>query len=119
MRSAKCNESIYFVLSVKLRQEIALPQTLLNALFSMQIIFITFFRKSIERNFQWQHTFVIFFTETIHLTVYIFCFPLLQEAEISFITSLQYASLLWSQTVVISKYNFIIVALNGISMHNW
>ena len=60
LRSAKYNEIIYFVLSVKLWDEIGLPQTLLNALFSLQIFFIYFLRKSLQLNFQWQHPLVIF-----------------------------------------------------------
>ena len=60
MRSAKYNEIIYFVLSVKLREEIGLPKTPQNALFSMQIVFCTFLRKNVEPNFKWQHTLVIF-----------------------------------------------------------
>ena len=43
--SVKYNEMIYFVLSVKLIEEIGLLKTPLNALFSMQIVFYSFLRK--------------------------------------------------------------------------
>ena len=45
LRSVKYNEIIYFVLSVKLREEIVLHQTPINARFYMQIIFSTFLKK--------------------------------------------------------------------------
>ena len=44
MSCAKCNEINYFVLSVKLREELCLPQTPLNTLFSMKIVFFMFLR---------------------------------------------------------------------------
>ena len=47
LRSAKYNEIIYFVLSGKLREEIGLPQTLVNT----------------QPNFQWQHMLVICFSQ--------------------------------------------------------
>ena len=59
-RSAKYNKTIYFDLPVNLREEIGLPPTSLNALFSMQIVFVTFIRKSPEPNFRWQRTHDIF-----------------------------------------------------------
>ena len=60
---AKYNEIVYFVLYVKLEEETGLPQTPLNSLFSVQIIFIMFLRKSLELNFC-QQQFVIFFCLT-------------------------------------------------------
>ena len=52
--------SVKFSISVKLREEKGLPQTKLNARFSMQIVFFTFLKKRLEPNFQWQHALVIF-----------------------------------------------------------
>ena len=60
LRNAEYNGIIYFVQSVNLRKEIGLPQTQLNALFYMQIVFFAFLRISLEPNFQWQNTLVIF-----------------------------------------------------------
>ena len=60
LRSSKYNEIIYFVISEKLREERGLPQTLLNAILFMQIIFFTFLRKSLKPNCQLQRTIVIF-----------------------------------------------------------
>ena len=69
----KWNKIINFVPSVKL-QKIIFCRTPKKRIFSMQIVFFTFYRKSLETNYVWDHMIHIFCLECFYLGWIIFFF---------------------------------------------
>ena len=60
LNSTKCNGIIYFCLAVKIKEEMEFKHTPLKA-YIFYITFFSFYRKSLNTIFCWQHTITYFY----------------------------------------------------------